>query len=558
MKRMIAAFALMVLAIAVAIYIAMAPVASPAADGSLNGLLASLDTLVDHIEASVGRSTGALIAIGIGLALSLALALAPSRRRADTYGTGLFVPTDDLEHEEFAAPGESLLAEPEPEIPAIAPGAHDEEPAEAPVFELRSEEPVPAPDPLAEPLPAPAPATNRGTAAPATAAPEPVSAPPLSLAPLELVRKVREPGRDWFGDSSWLGGLPRLGGREWPRDTSGIALPFLAQIDLADLAALVPDSGLPQTGALAFFLGDGGVIPVTSSSPDFSEPPQDLPPAFEEGAGTLFPPRSSRLTRWLFPYWPVSLSAGQESPLPRDHPFYAVGVGEPVETLWWHSVHHFADRLRDALEQADAPIAAHRERLREMREALVRIENDPDADPYERDDARDDIEGFEADLARLEEQRHSLPEMIAAMDSFLDGREPWTQLTAEEREILRDLLPETHERYGELLGEAIPASLAELATISLRTAISGPPEAVATIPADTLARMNTEYRLPPEGAHRIFTNSEDSDELVLIDLAWDDMLEWCWPEEGRFQLRIAPEDAARGNWHTARALFVPS
>ncbi len=551
MKRMIAAFALMALAIAIAIYIAMAPMASPTAQGSVNALLASFDGLVDHIEAGVGRSTGALIAIGVGLVLALAIGLAPSRRRrADE--DAFFVPEDVPEPGDYVpSPGAAAL----------------EEPIAEPVHEASSPEPAPEPwvepalfgEPQAEPHPEPVQADLLAQ----SAYPEPEAPPaPFLVAPLALTRKVREPERNWFGDTSWLGGLPRLGANPWPRDTAGIALPFLAQIDLAEVAAVRPGLSLPTRGALAFFLGDGGIVPVAPPEPgtssEFTEPPQDLPPAFDEG-GPLFPQRASRLTRWLFPFWPVELSAtapGAEDADTRDHPFYAVGVGEPVDTLWWHSAQHFADRLRDALEQADTPIAAHRERLRQMREALARIENDPDADPYERDDARDDIESLEVELAQIEEQRRSLPEMLAAMEGFVEGREPWSVMSPEEREILRDLVPETHERYGELIGSAIPASLAELATISLRAAISGPPEAIAAIPPATLTRINGEYRLPIEARHSLFTASPDSDEIVLVELAWDDMIEWCWPEEGRFQLRIAPADAAAGRWDRARALFV--
>ncbi|TYC91873.1 DUF1963 domain-containing protein [Novosphingobium sp. BW1] len=541
MKRMIAAFVLMGLAIAVAIYIAMAPVASPTADGPLNSFLTGLDGLVDGIEAAVGRSTGALIAIGIGLALSLVLALIPTRTHYEEEGEPFFSPSDDLDLDHYPqAPGAQDLIEDEQD---------DDEPVEAPA-------PAPRPEPAAgtahEAQPAPVPAK------PVLA--EPTLAP-FTASPLTLVRKAREPGRDWFGDSSWFGGLPRLGDTPWPRDLSGIALPFLAQIDLADIAACSPEGSLPSTGSLAVFLGDGGVVPLAADvTADFTDPPQDLPPAFEEGAAMPFPQRTSRLTRWLFPYWPIEVHAGNAigTAFERDHPFYAVGVGEPVETLWWHSVQHFADRLREGLEQADAPIAAHRANLLQAREELKRIENHPDTDPYELEDAREDIEGLEADLARIEEQRGSLPDMLAALESFTEGRALWSVLSEQELEIVRDLLPEAHERYGELIGQTIPGSLGEMATVSLRAAISGPPEAVAAIPETMLSRLNTEYRLPAEGTHRLFVPADDSDEIVLADLAWDDMIEWCWPEEARFQIRIAPEDAAQGNWERARALFVPS
>ncbi|MFD2134236.1 DUF1963 domain-containing protein [Novosphingobium resinovorum] len=97
-----------------------------------------------------------------------------------------------------------------------------------------------------------------------------------------LVRKQRERRRDWFGDASWLGGLPRLGNAEWPRDEAGTPLPFAAQIDLSELAAARPDMPLPRSGSLAFFLGAGAVVAVPEGIHDFTDPPADLPPAYDE------------------------------------------------------------------------------------------------------------------------------------------------------------------------------------------------------------------------------------------------------------------------------------
>lgn len=564
MKRMIAAFAVMGLAIAVAIYVAMAPLASATATGSLNSVLALFDSGVDRIEAAFGRSTGALIAIGVGLVLSLGIGLFPTRRSEDADTQDL----DDDEQPEFlVTPQEAALPPSAPYEPAPSTARDELEEATAQrLAHLRnrasqwSEADVPATDSAASPEP-----VSDAEQVLVAPTPQPPEAQPFAkpathaFTPVPLVRKPRDPQRDWFADSSWFGGLPRLGSASWPTDATGTPLPFLAQIDLATLAAAAPQMPLPDVGAIAFFLGDGGVVPVPHGSHDFTEPPADLPPAFDEG-GPLLPRRTTPLTRWLFPYWPIDIGthfapSGHE-PLARDHPFFAVGVGAPVETLWWHSVMHFAQRLHDALETADTPIAARREQLHALRQALARIEADPDADPYERDDTREDVEGAEAELARIEEQRQALPEMLSALDSFLEGRTPWSLLTTEEREVMRDLLPETHERYGELVGNAIPASLAEMATISLRAAISGPPEAVAAIPPETLARMNNEYRLPPESLHQLFLEIPETGELILLDLAWDDMVEWTWPDEGHFQLRLSRDDALSGNWAAAQAVFV--
>src|SRR5215510_9742194 len=60
--------------------------------------------------------------------------------------------------------------------------------------------------------------------------------------------------------ASWLGGVPRAPrDLDWPNDTDGTPLHFLAQIDLASLKPEpetgVRPPGLPEEGALLVFVG---------------------------------------------------------------------------------------------------------------------------------------------------------------------------------------------------------------------------------------------------------------------------------------------------------------
>ncbi|MFD2403592.1 DUF1963 domain-containing protein [Novosphingobium soli] len=391
------------------------------------------------------------------------------------------------------------------------------------------------------------------------------------------MRKPRERSRDWFGDRSWFGGLPRLGDRPWPRDAAGTPLPFAAQIDLAELAALTPGAPLPNRGSLAFFLGAGAVVAVPDGA-DFADPPEGLPPAYDAG-GAPFPVRAGRLSRWFFPFWPVEpvaleLSGSADDAaiedalaerlageaMLRDHPFYAAGVGAPVEALWWHSMIHLADQLHEALDDGATPLAAWAEAAARQRGALAEVAHDPDAAPYAVQDAREELERIEAEAELLQAQRAELPEMVRALDGFVEGRDPWTPLTAEEREVAADILSEVHERYGEIVRRHVSGSLAQLATISLRAMVSGPPETLAAMPAEVLARINREYRLPPVLQHRMFgaapeAAQPDGDDLLLLQLAHDDMMEWSWAETGTYRFRIPARAAAAGDWSAARLAF---
>lgn len=515
MKRLLAALAAFALPAVLAAWVALAP---------LGGQFASFDPAAQHVVAWQGRSAAvfALVMAGLGLAVLAALAVRGSGPERLTYDP-------QVAPQNFGRRRRG--ASPEP--------AEVEEAEDAPLFFHPA--PEPEPEPEAEAL---------------------AVAP---TAPVVLVRKQRERARDWFSDTSWLGGLPRLGTAPWPRDAAGTPLPFAGQIDLADLAAARPDMPLPPGGSLAFFLGTGAVVAVPAGVQDFAEPPADLPPAYDEG-GHPFPTRITRLTRWFFPFWPVetlpldlpqdaddATLAAHLGATTRDHTFYAAGVGAPVEALWWHSVMHLADRLHGALDDAPRLLARRRDELVRQHAERERLRTDAAAMPYALEDAAEIAEQMEAEYAVLQDQCAALPEMVEALDGFVDGREPLTRLSADELAVVGDILAEIHERYGDAVREAVPGTLAELATISLRAMISGPPEMLAAIPDATLLRINREYRLPPVHMHRMF--DADGPDVILLQLGYDDLMEWSWPETGTWRFRIPAAALAAGDWRAAVLSF---
>jgi hypothetical protein len=188
--------------------------------------------------------------------------------------------------------------------------------------------------------------------------------------------------------------------------------------------------------------------------------------------------------------------------------------------------------------------------------ALARLRIDPQAKPYAAEDAQEELAAMEARLEALHEQSAALPGMVTALDGFVDGRDPWTPLSADERAIVADILAEIHRSYGELVRDRVPVAMAELATLSLRAMVSGPPEVFAVLPDDVLARINRAYRLPLCGQHRLFGEAAGSGEIVLLRLARDDLMEWNWPEPGHYAFTIGQDDAAAGNWQAARLDFV--
>lgn len=543
MKKILAMLAVLVLTALAAAYVAFFPLAAFVEPGSLRDLLRGLDGLAGRLVLQTGRSGALAVPVAIGAAIAGIVALLPGARPA---------PADDGDGD-GAGDGDPAARE---------PGARKRgRPQDPPPPEPWSPEPLPANDRAAG-LRRRAEASESASLPVAFApaahadAPDPAlrhAGPSARIAaipdrPVVLVRKPRLPGRDWFGDGSWLGGLPRLAGQPWPREADGTPMPFAAQIDLAELPGSADDETAAQ-GSLAFFLGSGAVVAVPPGEHEFTDPPEGLPAAFEEGAGP-FPAGINRLSRQFFPFWPVSPTPhGREDAEPRDHPFYASGVGEPVEALWWHGVLHLRDRVHEALEASDRPLAELRRSLERHRAAQA------DADGGDRLTG-EDLADLAAELEAVEAQQADLPAMAAALDAFVAEREPWTALAPEEREIVAELLPEIHERYGELVRDHVPATLAELATLSLRAMVTGGPEAVAAIPPAVLDRINREYRLPPEEPHAMFAGDAGDGHIVLLQLGWDDMMEWRWPQGRFYQFRIGAAQALAGKWDTARLFEI--
>ncbi|SFF85790.1 protein of unknown function [Novosphingobium sp. CF614] len=566
MKRVIAMCAVFGLVALIAAYVALAPHAPSPGSDNARGALAVLDTAAAQLIAIRGRGAAVLGLLVLGIVLSLLAASA--------------IGGESSEKAPGAQPG--LRKRPRPDVPE--PG------------------PIWRPEALSQ--------EQRIAGLRRRAAGEQAEAPPPALPlprPVVLVRKPRERDRDWFGDRSWLGGLPRLGEAAWPRDGGGTPLPFAAQIDFAELAAAHPDgsrdSMLPGTGSLAFFLGTGAVVAVPPGEHDFTDPPRDLPPAFDEG-GYPFPARANRLSRHFFPFWPVepllldlpedlrdphdprrdpprddAIAKAMANLLsahagPRDHAFAAGDGAQAAPALWWHGASHLADRLHLALEGSSRLVALRRDKLRQAEEALALLEAQRDPEeprPEERrpeaariEAARRDLAERQADLAAIEAHRESLPRMIAAMDGFVAGRPPWQRLTPQEYGVVKDLLAELHAAYGDLVQYHVPHEIAELTTLSLRAMVTGAPDALGAMPEEDLARINRDYRLPILHPHQMFglggcqqsARDEHRQDILLLQLGYDDMMEWRWGEMGLFQFWISPADAGAGNWSAAELTFA--
>lgn len=554
MKKLLAMFAVLGLTALLAAYVALAPLAPSGPEG-LNGLLNAFDANAARISEIAGRNMAVLALLGGGLVLGLILAVFVGPGSAREVADGL-----------APAPG-----------PVWRPHSHDPEDRIASLRRRAGMEE--AEQPVAEPT---APESSDDPGDEAFAAEADIARHPPR--PVILARKVRERGADWTGSASWLGGLPRLAGLEWPRDPQGRPLPFAAQVDLAELAAACPESPLPHQGSLAFFLGTGAVVAVPPGAHEFTAPPPGLPASHDED-GYPLPAKRTRLSRDLFPFWPVEPVA---LPLPealldhRDERLHEAieqvmldmvrerfGKPSPLPPtcnggeLWWYGVSHLADRVREAMDNSPQAIAMESQLEEAAGNDLAALEARSDALPDAVAGARGKVLDAQARRREIEEEAAALPAMVEALDGFMANRQPWEPLTAEERSLVVEILDEIHRRHGMLAQFHVPRSLAQLQTVCIRVMIADGPDAVAALPDDVLDRIAKEHRVPTLFQHQVFglggvqqsARDEHLEDLLLLQLGYDDMMEWRWGDMGLFQYWISPEDAAAARWDKAEMTF---
>ena len=545
MKKLLAMFAVFGLVALVAAYVALAPL-STSGPGAVQTALAFLDEGAARISAIAGRSEAVLALLGSGMVLGLIAALAVGKSSA--------TPQDE---DVTPAPG-----------PVWRPEPHSHEDRIAGLRRRASGTTASEPDYESPVITALVDETEYGQTADAQAceAAEPEVITAERPRPVILVRKARERTRDWTWDLSWLGGLPRLGSAPWPRDSHGTPLPFAAQVNLSELAGACAESPLPHSGSLAFFLGEGAVVAVSPGEHDFTDPPADLPPAYEED-GTPLPSTPTRLSRYLFPFWPVEpvVEPGDEEPGPstlQEHGMTSAALAEVGEdNLWWYGVFHLTDQLREALDGAQRDYDAELSQEGKAKDALAALEARGDALPEAVAGARRKIHDIDARLREIEEQASEMPAMIEALEGFSSGRGPWEPMTEEERGLVTEILGEIHARHGKLVEARLPHALAPLRALCIRAMATGAPKAFAALPDDLLEKIAGNCAVPPRDHHRIFTgpaHGSQDDDLLLLQLASDDMMEWRWDNLGRYQFRIDRKDALGGNWQNARLIFEPA
>lgn len=404
--------------------------------------------------------------------------------------------------------------------------------------------------------------------------------------PVAIVRKRREKDRDWSADRSWLGGLPRLGGQAWPRGKDGLPLPFVAQLDLAEIAAVNPDTPLPREGSLAFFINEGAVLYVPQGEHPQTPAPGDLPHAFREDSYP-FPESPSPTTHPLFPFWPVEpirmrvsttegdpedIEQAQSEAIARLVPEreYAFSTGskltegvEGADRMWWYGADLVLRQLQASLAHAPAAIAQREEWIAQAQAYQARLAASGEPAEDEIAKSRAGEEWNRAAIAAIEEETRDLATLIGHMEAFVAGRDPWSEMGAEETELLGQVIARARGEHETLCRYEVCFGLREVRNATLRRMITGDQRAVAAIPDAVLALINEHYRLPTDWRHQMFglggcrqyARDDHMCDHLLLQIVYDDLPEFRFGDMGLWQFWISPEALAAGRWDKVELTF---
>lgn len=388
--------------------------------------------------------------------------------------------------------------------------------------------------------------------------------------PVALVRMARGKTDVTTAGASWLGGVPSLGGLDWPKGTDGRPMHHLAQIALADLPEGQIPPGLARDGSLAFFIQTAAewpypsrvvYIPQTDGRP--SAIPSDLPLLFEGGEwGYYVKGHTLTSAPRIFPRWAV-----ETIPLPQPDPNrndaamtalqnlfphtdqyhlsrsrYRDTNPELARLCYWDAPQKFANSLAVALENVDKTIASTEQRISKYGER------------------------YRVDLETLISQRAAFTEYVKNIREWAFAHSAWTLMEPTDYEKFETTFREVRDFreqkarfkvfYEHSDGRFL--SVDDVVNVSLRDAISGPSEAYATLPAALRADIDQHYRLPRKnGTHQMFglgtqvqvAVEDHFHDHLLLQLQSDQMMGWMWGDVGVIQFWISDEDLNSQNWN---------
>ncbi len=381
--------------------------------------------------------------------------------------------------------------------------------------------------------------------------------PPVAAILVSRLPRGEDP--DWSRARSWLGGRPRLGSVPWPRaGDKHVPMTHVAWIDLRHVHERAGTNPLPNEGALAFFIAglprgcQGAVLHVPETNAPDTDPPEGAPAAYVP-YGEVFPFDATVGAR-TFPRWPVELtplvaqSPAEEEDLRivvdrhvkrRQYSFDTSAarqaLGDTPLPTYWQSARHLADRLTAAVSRLDT-----------LRASKAKLHNAAEA------------------LASFDAGRAAFIAFVDDVEHWAGHRLMWDEMTPREIDELDALLTRAKGEFGAYARAYVPNAVKNLDTAALRTLAHAENAAAwKALPPPVRELLDRDYRLPTNAWHQMFGRSVEiqdaaemhRDDHLLLQLVYDDLMEWFFGDVGAFQFWISPDDLQHQRWSRVQLTF---
>lgn len=426
--------------------------------------------------------------------------------------------------------------------------------------------------------------------------------------PIIIRRQARQNNTDFTGGTSWLGGLPALGGVAWPRGGDGAALHLLAQIDCASLSALNPDVGFPSKGSLAFFANitewsyAGKVIHIpTPAGGAETLAPDDLSMIYDgEDWSYSIKGFDKKSAPKKFTRWPVDLLAldlsdyaenhgvedeGQEELLKAmaqlsggegtcDATTYSLGEYLPngKDPWLWDSAQRFAASLRVSYEGLPKHIVFIETSLAEC---LIHSKTMSGRKNLTKQQKIEMMETsgkraiyHQAQLEKLELQKDDFIQFITLVSEWADGQKAWAPMPKQDMQMLNEF---SNKVFGYGRGDRAPVfkdiyrtgsvyhSLTDIVNDTLRSVISGAPDVYDLLPEKVKSEVDQRCLFGSDDDwHQVLgigdiiqtATEENLDKYMLLQINSDYLMSWMWGDVGAIKFWITPENLKNGRWDT--------
>jgi hypothetical protein len=243
--------------------------------------------------------------------------------------------------------------------------------------------------------------------------------------------------------------------------------------------------------------------------------------------------------------------------------------------MWWHSAISFAGKLQEAL-RIGVPRASRTElqNLAADRKLLDDLQPSGVFGGFGRrlgGKAKEIVEieaRMAANKAKIAERlpaAKALETFVGETTAWVEGRDPWAQMADADIERLKAGLARAEKEFYAFVRYVAPARIEELEASTLRTMLIGPEQAYAALPESVRARVARDYLLPPEVWHQMFGRGveiqgdssamREEGNIMLLQLTYDDLMQWSFGDNGVYQFWIAPDDLIGRNWSATKISF---